>query len=95
VAVILGSKLVPGLADRYLARTNVDAQQTRQVLDPGRADYLYEPLDDREDRGAHGPFDGEAKARSLQWALAKRRRLVGLGAAAAVGAATLARRAVP
>jgi NAD(P)-dependent dehydrogenase (short-subunit alcohol dehydrogenase family) len=93
VATIVGTKLVPGLADRYLARTNVDAQQTEQPLDPSRPDYLYSSLD--EDRGAHGPFDDEAKARSLQWSLAKRRRLLGAGAATAVGAAVLAWRAVP
>ena len=93
VAVIRGSQLVPGLADRYLARTNVEAQQTDQPLDPSRPDSLYEPLDDREDRGVHGPFDDEASPRSLQLALTKRRGALGLGAAA-VAAALLARRAV-
>jgi NAD(P)-dependent dehydrogenase (short-subunit alcohol dehydrogenase family) len=94
VAAIVGNKLAPGLADRYLARTNVKAQQTEHPLDPSRPDYLDEPLDDREDRGAHGPFDDEAKARSLQWTLAKHRRALGLGAAA-VAAAAVVRRLVP
>ena len=31
-----------------------------------------------EDRGAHGPFDDEAKARSVQLSLAKLRSLVRL-----------------
>jgi hypothetical protein len=61
-----GSKLAPAHADRYLARTNVNAQQTPDPIDPGRPDYLYEPLDDR---GAHGPFDAEAKPRSLAFEL--------------------------
>jgi NADP-dependent 3-hydroxy acid dehydrogenase YdfG len=95
VVTILGSKLAPGLADRYLARTNVDAQQSDQPIAPGRPDSLYVPLDDREDRGAHGPFDDEAAVRSLQLVLAKRRGLVGAGVAALVAAAALARRAVP
>ncbi len=64
--VIAGNKLAPALADRYLARTNVDAQQTGEPIDPSRPDYLYGPLDDR---GAHGPFDDEAKPRSVQLAL--------------------------
>ena len=34
VAVIVGSALAPRLADRHLARTSVDAQQTEQPLDP-------------------------------------------------------------
>jgi NAD(P)-dependent dehydrogenase (short-subunit alcohol dehydrogenase family) len=64
--VIAGNKLAPALADRYLARTNVKAQQGPEPIDPGRPDYLYEPLGDR---GTHGPFDGEAKPRSLGLAL--------------------------
>ncbi|HSD79646.1 MAG TPA: hypothetical protein VLB47_03265, partial [Solirubrobacteraceae bacterium] len=83
-AVIVAlNKLFPGLADRYLARTNVEAQQTAQPkLD--RGDYLYAPLPG--DPGAHGRFDGEAKRRSLQLALRKRKRPLA-GAAAAAGAA--------
>jgi short-subunit dehydrogenase len=91
--LITGNKLAPWLGDRYLARTNVDAQQTPDPIDPGRPDYLYGPLGDR---GSHGPFDGEARGSSFQLALAKRRRALTLAAAAttagAVGAA-LARRA--
>jgi short-subunit dehydrogenase len=91
--LITGNKLAPWLGDRYLARTNVDAQQTPDPIDPGRPDYLYGPLGDR---GSHGPFDGEARGSSLQLALTKRRRALTLAAAAttagAVGAA-LARRA--
>jgi NAD(P)-dependent dehydrogenase (short-subunit alcohol dehydrogenase family) len=78
--VIAGNKLAPRLADRYLARTNVKAQQTDQPIDPSRPDYLYEPLDDR---GTHGPFDGEAKPRSLAFELARRRRTILWGVALA------------
>jgi short-subunit dehydrogenase len=70
VLVIAGNKLAPRLADRYLARTNVDAQLTEETIDPGRPDYLYEPLDARD---THGPFDDEAKPRSTALELAERR----------------------
>jgi NAD(P)-dependent dehydrogenase (short-subunit alcohol dehydrogenase family) len=72
--VIAGSQLAPSLADRYLARTNVDAQQTDEPLAPGRGDYLDAPLPG--DRGAHGPFDDEARSRSVQLALVKARSLL-------------------
>jgi hypothetical protein len=91
--LITGNKVAPWLGDRYLARTNVEAQQTPDPIDPDRPDYLYRPLGDR---GSHGPFDGEARASSVQLALAKRRRALTLAAAAtAVGAAgtALVRRA--
>ncbi len=91
--LITGNKLAPWLGDRYLARTNVEAQQTPDPIGPDRPDYLYRPLGDR---GSHGPFDDEARASSIQLALAKRRRALTLAAAAtAVGAAgtALVRRA--
>jgi len=92
VLAIVGNKLAPGLADRYLARTNVDAQQDKVPIDPARPDYLYAPVD--EDRGAHGPYDAEAKPRSIQatvaarpWARAGAVALAAGGAAAAITAA--------
>lgn len=86
-AVILGNKLAPGVADRYLARTNVEGQQTDVPVSPDRRDYLFEPV--QEDRGVHGPFGDEAKGRSWQWRATKHRRLL-LGAAGAVAAGALA-----
>ncbi len=83
--VIRGGQLLPGVADRYLARTNVDAQRTENPVSPDRRDYVYEPLGDR---GTHGPFDDEAKPRSLQLELTKRRRPL-LAAAALLGAAPI------
>ena len=73
-AIIAGSQLAPWLADRYVARTNVDAQQTDEPLPAGRPDYLDGPLPG--DRGAHGPFDDESKTRSIQLTLAKARSLL-------------------
>jgi NAD(P)-dependent dehydrogenase (short-subunit alcohol dehydrogenase family) len=68
---IIGNHIAPRLADRYLAKTNVKAQQTDEPLDPSRPDYLHEPLDVSGDRGAHGPFDARAKPRTRQVAFAR------------------------
>ena len=68
---IIGNHIAPRLADRYLAKTNVKAQQTDEPLDPSRPDYLHEPLDVSGDRGAHGPFDVRAKPRTRQVAFAR------------------------
>jgi len=86
VATIVGGTLAPGLVDRYLARTNVEAQQSDEPIEPDRRDYLETPKPG--DRGAHGRFDAESKPRSLQLALAKRKRP--LLAAAALAVALLA-----
>jgi NAD(P)-dependent dehydrogenase (short-subunit alcohol dehydrogenase family) len=83
---ILGERTAPWLLDRYLAKTGFKAQQTDQPLDPRGHDNLFTPIE--EDRGAHGPFDDNAHAFSLQYELAKHRAAVLVGAgAAAVGAA--------
>lgn len=85
VMTIVGNKLAPRVADRFLARTNVDAQQTDEPIDPDRPDYLFAPL--AGDRGAHGRFSGEAKSRSVVWWATKRRARLGAAAAALAGAA--------
>jgi short-subunit dehydrogenase len=87
VAVILGNKLVPGLAARYLARTGYSSQQTGEPVDPNRPNNLYETVPG--DHGAHGNFDKQAHESSPQlWATKHRRAL--LTAAAAGTLATLA-----
>ncbi|MGA9286156.1 MAG: SDR family oxidoreductase [Solirubrobacteraceae bacterium] len=88
---IVGNALAPGFADRYLARTGYDAQQTKEPVSPGRPSNLYEPLPG--DRGAHGDFDSQAHGRSGQW-LATRHRVAlgGLGLAALTGSALGAHR---
>jgi short-subunit dehydrogenase len=91
VLTIAGSALAPSITDRFLARTNVEAQQADEPLEPGRGDYLYEPVPG--DRGAHGRFDDESKPRSLQLALAKRKRpLLAAAVAGALAAAAAAAR---
>ncbi|MBD0291475.1 MAG: hypothetical protein ICV74_09480 [Thermoleophilia bacterium] len=93
VQAIVGNKLAPGLADRYLARTGVDAQQTDEPVDPARPDNLFESV--AGDFGARGRFSAESRERSLLLeATLRRGRLAAAGAAAAGGllAAFLARR---
>jgi short-subunit dehydrogenase len=89
VAAIAGNKLAPWLADRYLARTAVDGQQTPDPIPSDRPDYLYAPLPG--DRGAHGRFDDEAKPLSLQLMLTKRKRPLLAAAAVALVSGVLAR----
>ncbi|HST16905.1 MAG TPA: SDR family oxidoreductase [Gaiellaceae bacterium] len=64
VRAIVGNAIAPGLADRYLARTGYDAQQTADPVDPDRLDNLFAPVPGRQ--AAHGPFDERARSRSAQ-----------------------------
>jgi NAD(P)-dependent dehydrogenase (short-subunit alcohol dehydrogenase family) len=81
VTTLVANKLVPGLLDRYLARTGYEAQQTDQPADSERPVNLWEPVDGRggRDFGARGSFDDEATNRSLQAWVGRR---PGLAAAA-------------
>jgi NAD(P)-dependent dehydrogenase (short-subunit alcohol dehydrogenase family) len=90
VYTILGEKFASGLMDRFLARTNVKAQQTDTPIVPShRDDNLQSPPPG--DPGAHGRFDDKAKARSPQlWLATHKRALAGAAAgAAALGATAL------
>jgi hypothetical protein len=87
---ILGEKLAPGFMDRYLARTNVQAQQAERPIDPTqREDNLDAPPPG--DPGAHGIFDAEARDRSHQlWLNTHGRALAGAAAGAAAAGAAVA-----
>jgi NAD(P)-dependent dehydrogenase (short-subunit alcohol dehydrogenase family) len=71
VATILGNRIAPALLDRYLARTNVAAQQAPEHDPPPPRANTWEPLPG--DQGAHGIFDDRAHPRSLQTWLTRRR----------------------
>ena len=92
VCTILGERFVSGLMDRYLARTNIKAQQVPdQPIDPARRDdNLAAPP--AGDPGAHGEFDGKAHARSPQLWLTTHKRALAGGAAAGAAAIAAARR---
>ena len=84
VEAIVGQKLAPGLADRYLGRTGYSSQQADDYVSPKRRDNLFEPPP-----GVHdtcGRFSHQARKRSLQFELSKRRDVIatGVGAAAAL-----------
>lgn len=84
-ATLVANAVVPGILDRYLARTNFEAQQEEgEHSGPGN---LWAPADGPHgrDHGAHGRFDDEAVHRSPQdWVSRNRARMgVGLVAAAA------------
>jgi len=88
VAAILGTKLSPGLLDRYLAKTGFDSQQTETPVDHDRPSNLFQPV--AGDHGAHGRFDTEAQTFSPQfWADTHRGWLaaIGIGIGAFVGTA--------
>ena len=88
VKAILGNAVAPGIADRYLAHSGYQAQQTDIPLEHERPGNLFEPVDG--DRGAHGPFDDRAKRFSSQlWATRHRRVLGAAGAAAALTTAAI------
>jgi NAD(P)-dependent dehydrogenase (short-subunit alcohol dehydrogenase family) len=90
VYTIIGNKLAPWLAERYLAKTAVDGQQTDQPFDGTKAANLFEPVDDDHDEGAHGIFGDQAHRRSVQTWLSRHRLGSGLAASAATGAGTAA-----
>ncbi len=71
VATLVANKLAAGLLDRYLARTGYDAQQTAEPADADRQDNLFEPVG--ADLGPDGVFTPEARRRSIQFELSKRR----------------------
>jgi short-subunit dehydrogenase len=86
--VIAGNKLLPGLGDRYLARTGYDSQQTNQPVDENRPDNLYKPV--AGDHGAHGDFDEESHEESPQlWATEHLGLLALAGGAGLLAAAVL------
>ncbi|MCA1740072.1 MAG: SDR family oxidoreductase [Actinobacteria bacterium] len=85
VLTILGNKVAPWIADRYLARTGYQGQQTSEPVEGSyREGNLFEPQSG--DPGAHGSFDGQSHASSPQVWATKNRRWLAL-AGIAVGAA--------
>ena len=92
VKAIVGNAVAPSVADHYLADNGFQAQQTDRPLPHMREGNLFAPVPGRQ--GAHGPFDRQAKRRSLQLWATKNRRWLGLagvtgltGLAAVVGSA--------
>jgi hypothetical protein len=93
---IWGTKFIPGLLDRYLARTGYQCQQTDEPADADRPNNLWAPVDrDGDDRGAHGVFDDRARSTSAElWATEHQDWFVAgaAGIAGVAGVAALRRR---
>lgn len=86
---IWGNRLARPLTARYLARTNIQAQQTDEPASPDAPDNLFDPADANEDHGSHGPFDDQAHDRSPAQIISQHRGKIATGAAlAAAGWAT-------
>jgi NAD(P)-dependent dehydrogenase (short-subunit alcohol dehydrogenase family) len=81
---ILADRIAPSAADRYLARTAYEAQQTQRRAEPGRADNLFHPVPG--DFGAHGEFDDRARTSSLEAWLHRHRGLFAAAAATIIAA---------
>ncbi len=91
VMTIVGNKIAPWFADRYLARNGYSGQQTNEPVDPDRPDNLFEPV--AADRGTHGKFDDQAYPSDRQfWVTKNRAWLTLMGAGLAGAAYALARR---
>lgn len=77
---IAGQKIAPHLLDKYLARTNYEAQQTDEAEDPGRPDNLFEPVPG--DYEAHGRFDERSRTGSVELWVSTHKKKIGWGIAA-------------
>jgi NAD(P)-dependent dehydrogenase (short-subunit alcohol dehydrogenase family) len=91
VATLLANRVIPGLLDRYLARTGFDSQQTDQPRDPNQPANLWEPADGPKghDFGAHGGFDDRAHSHSYQAWAAQNGGVLAMAAGAALSLAGL------
>jgi NAD(P)-dependent dehydrogenase (short-subunit alcohol dehydrogenase family) len=83
VKAIIGNKLAPGYADRYLARHGYEAQQTDEPDDPDRPNNLWGPV--AGDYGAHGPFDKLSTDRSAQLWASENRGWIAMACAGVAG----------
>lgn len=87
-ATLIVNAVLPGVLDRYLARTGFSSQQTAAERDPEQAVNLWAPADGPRghDYGAHGAFDGRSHQRSPQlWASQHHGTIAAAAAVAAVG----------
>jgi NAD(P)-dependent dehydrogenase (short-subunit alcohol dehydrogenase family) len=81
---IVGNKLVPRLADWYLARNGFRSQQDESLPVEERDGNLFDPV---PGGATHGSFDERARPRSYQLWATMHRRLLAVAAAGLVTAA--------
>ncbi len=85
IEATLGEKVIPGLLDRYLARTAWDGALLPEGKDPAQPDNFWQPV--TNDLGAHGEFGAQASSTSPALWASKHRLL--LGGATVAGALAL------
>ena len=92
-ATLISNAVLPGLLDRYLARTGFQSQQTDQPpKDAGAPTNLWAPADEEDDHTAHGSFDRRAHSRSAQLWMSHRHGTVAAAAASLSALGAVARR---
>jgi len=93
-ATLIANAVVPGLLDRYLARTGFKSQQTSEPNPSGAPQNLWKPVDGPGgvDHGAHGRFDGRSHAHSPQAWMSRHHGVTAVAAAGIVGLAARAGR---
>ena len=91
VLTVLGNRVAPALLDRFLARTNVQGQQSPEHDPPAEQANTWEPVYGAEVQ-AHGSFDGSAFGHSPELWVSRHRGLLAAGAAAAAALAVRAAR---
>jgi NAD(P)-dependent dehydrogenase (short-subunit alcohol dehydrogenase family) len=84
---LAANAIVPGILDRYLAKTGFDAQQTGALRAEDQPVNLWEPADGDggRDFGAHGAFDATSHAHSPQQWVSHHYPQLAVAAAAVVG----------
>ncbi|GHG53955.1 hypothetical protein GCM10012320_25030 [Sinomonas cellulolyticus] len=88
-ATLIANAVMPGLLDRYLAKTGFNSQQTSDPRDPDQPANLWKAADTSRDFGTHGIFDGRSSDRSYQLVASQHHGVVAAAAGAVlVGAAT-------
>ena len=97
VATLIANAVVPGLLDRYLAKTGFKSQQTQELRKPNQPVNLWEPADAGKDFGTHGIFDRRSAKQSIQQRASHHPGAVGTAVAslfaAAIAAVALSRNA--
>ncbi len=86
ILAIASRKYWAWLSDRLAAKKAYESQMTEEPADPLRSDDVFLPLPG--DRGAHGRFDGQARAHNAEMWMDRHRALV---AGAALSAFALGR----
>jgi NAD(P)-dependent dehydrogenase (short-subunit alcohol dehydrogenase family) len=82
---ILGNRVAPSLLDWYLAKTNVQGQQSPDHDPPGGKSNTWEPVHGAEVK-AHGSFDEQAHSHSPELWVSQHRGLLAAGVVAAASA---------